>query len=29
MNIDVLVNELYNTGIRLNTHPPNVVITKT
>lgn len=28
-NIDVLVNELYNTGIRLNTHPPNVVITKT
>ncbi len=29
MNIDVLVNELYNTGIRLNTRPPNVVITKT
>jgi hypothetical protein len=29
MNIEVLVNELYNTGIRLNTHPPNVVITKT
>ena len=28
-NIEVLVNELYNTGIRLNTHPPNVVITKT
>lgn len=29
MNVGVLVNELYNTGIRLNTHPPNVVITKT
>lgn len=29
LNIDVLVKELYNTGIRLNTHPPNVVITKT
>ena len=28
-NIDVLVNELYNTGIRLNARPPNVVITKT
>jgi uncharacterized protein len=28
-NIEVLVNELYNTGIRLNSHPPNVVITKT
>ncbi|WP_019177587.1 OBG GTPase family GTP-binding protein [Methanomassiliicoccus luminyensis] len=28
-NIDVLAAELYNTGIRLNTRPPNVVITKT
>ena len=28
-NIDVLINELEATGIRLNTHPPNVVITKT
>lgn len=28
-NIEVLVAELYNTGIRLNTRPPNVVITKT
>jgi len=28
-NVEVLMNELYNTGIRLNTRPPNVVITKT
>jgi uncharacterized protein len=28
-NIEVLANELYNVGIRMNTHPPNVVITKT
>jgi hypothetical protein len=28
-NVEVLIDELYNTGIRLNTHPPNVVITKT
>jgi len=28
-HVEVLMNELYGTGIRLNTHPPNVVITKT
>jgi len=28
-NIEVLIDELYNAGIRLNTRPPNVVITKT
>ena len=28
-NIEVLMDELYNSGIRLNTRPPNVVITKT
>jgi small GTP-binding protein len=28
-NIEVLMDELYNSGIRLNTQPPNVVITKT
>ena len=28
-NIQVLENELYQTGIRLNTHQPRVVITKT
>ena len=28
-NVQVLMDELYNSGIRLNTRPPNVVITKT
>ena len=29
IHVEVLMAELYNAGIRLNTHPPNVVITKT
>lgn len=28
-NLDVLVSELYDAGIRLNTQPPDVIITKT
>jgi len=28
-NIEVLMDELYNSGVRLNSRPPNVVITRT